>query len=767
MPTTNELAPQDLRFYRSTLYQQVLDGGIASKAGTAMMETLRGELIASMENVEFPEYTAVLGELYKVVTDSLISAVHRNAPHERINQSGSEFHIATDEGEYQLMQDDIYAEDDVDDIETHSSSNSHSNTRDSDPKQRKRDEVKKKRREEEEMLLNEKKVLDEKNNVYRTIGPFPAPRLTVRSSHSIFPSRKALQHRTTVETPSPSTSSSSDDEGKTTVIPSLGNSSECGDAVDHLIEFLKPLSLDSLKKVGESAKAKLRPSSPHDEFVPQIAKTAVRLGCEKACALMDRQKIIDDVTTHVQTGTLPTTASIDFLNTLPDNLKQTLGNILGLPEEKPPVVDMWERIVAMGFLSVLTNLRLKPLKKIVTELNIELPESNSTETFCEAIVFSAFPRERLRAKMSKAKQKRVKFAVPVDGMYTKGDMGFISFEVLNISMLARESDRHYSPEFSFAQLKWSLLCMTNKESLALYLCQTGSVHCKFLITVINQTNQDDSICNEGTQSFSAVSQENDWGFNNVIKFNDLMNLEQGFVNPETDSILIQVGIVLVEPLKPAVAREKSAPQKEKKAPAPIVDEAAVRQLLEDEKTENLRKKIKQDLNKTIKEEERTRKDIAQRGIKAYHDLSERLRQETKRVLKELADRERREEQERQMELDKIRHAQEQTAEMMKKLEKLKKENVELNQERQQLTHDAKEAKIHAEKLTQELKGIVDKVQSAQQKVKVQEKKLESVRISYQNLADEGSVTSSPSEEDETDFINANLTRLIDEMTVDM
>ncbi|CCW61782.1 unnamed protein product [Phytomonas sp. EM1] len=765
MPNTNEVAPQDLFFYRSVLYQQILQGPIGSKPGAEMMHTLREELVRSMENTEFPEYTAVLGELYKVVTDSLVSAAHRNAPHELINNSGSDWCIATDEKEYQLMQDDIYAEDDVDDIETNTSSNSRSNVRDSDPKQRKREEVKKKRREEEEMLLNEKKVLDEKNNVYRTIGPFPAPRLTVRSSHSIFPSRKALQHRTAVETPSPS--SSSDDESKDSELPPLGSSSECGDAVDHLIEFLKPLSVDSLKKVGESAKAKLRPSSPHDEFVSQIAKTAVRLGCEKACALMDRQKIIDDVTTHVQTGTLPTTASIDFLNTLPENLKQSLGSILGLPEEKPPVVDMWERIVAMGFLSVLTNLRLKPLKKIVTELNIELPESNSTETFCEAIVFSAFPRERLRAKMSKAKQKRVKFAVPVDGMYTKGDMGFISFEVLNISMLARESERHYSPEFNFAQLKWSLLCMTNKESLALYLCQTGSVHCKFLITVINQNNQDDSICNEGTQSFSAVSQENDWGFNNVIKFNDLMNLEQGFVNPETDSILIQVGIVLVEPLKPAVAREKSAPQKEKKAPAPIVDEAAVRQLLEDEKTENLRKKIKQDINKTIKEEERTRKDITQRSTKAYHDLSERLRQETKRVLKELADRERREEQERQLELDKIRHAQEQTAEMMMRLEKLKKENVELNQEKQQLTHEVKEAKIKTEKLNQELKGLMDKVQSAQQKVKAQEKKIESVKNCYQNLSTQESVTPSSSEEDENDFINANLTRLIDEMTVDV
>lgn len=43
------------------------------------------------------------------------------------------------------------------------------------------------------------------------------------------------------------------------------------------------------------------------------------------------------MTNHVQTGTLSTTASIDFLNTLPDNLKSSLGQVLNLPRENPNV----------------------------------------------------------------------------------------------------------------------------------------------------------------------------------------------------------------------------------------------------------------------------------------------------------------------------------------------------------------------------------------------------------------------------------------------
>ncbi|KAG5472222.1 hypothetical protein LSCM1_03619 [Leishmania martiniquensis] len=762
MHRLSSLPEEDLWFYQSTLFQLIQDAPIEAKPGREMLRTLRKELVRSVEQEECPEYCAALADLYKTVTDTLISAAHRSAPHELINRTTSDCRVVTDEDEYQFHQEEGFFDDDDED-EMDSNSDMKSTAKDAEQKQRKREETKRKRREEEDMLIKERKVTDEKGKQYHTLGPFPPPRLTVRAPTNTFPSRKALQQRTIIETPSSTSSSSDEDEAINQLISS--RSTEGGEAVNHLTDFLQPLSIDSLKKVGESAKAKLRPSSPHDEFVSQIVKTAVRLGCEKACVLMEKQKIIEDMTSHVQTGPLPTAASIDFLNTLPDHLKQSLGSVLGLPEEKPPVEDMWERMVAMGFLSVLTNLRLKPLKKIANELGIVLPDTNSTEKFCESIVFAAFPRERIRAKFSRAKQKKVKFTVPPDSMNSKGDMGFVTFHVNNISMLTKESERHYSPEFHFANLKWSLLCMTNKESLALYLCQTGSVHCKFLITVVNKANPDDSICNEGTQSFSAMSQENDWGFNNVIKFAELLNPDQGFVTPDDDSITIEVGIVLVEPLKTPTAREKAPAAKEKKN-EPRVDEAAMLQLLADEKVEQTRKKLKQEISKTIREEEKTRKEITQRATKAYHDLCDRLRQETKRTQKEVADRERKEEQERQRELDKIKQAQEQTAELKSRLQSLKKENTELAQLKQDAAHEAKEARKNSERIAQELKFVLDRIQSTQQKLKVQEKKIAAAKTRYESVIADEPETPSPSD-DENDLMSEDLTRFINLMTDDM
>lgn len=786
------LTEQDQLFYRSTLFQLAQDGKIGASPGSDMLRVLRKETLRTLDGSESPEYASVVNELYKVVTDSLVSAVHRSAPHELINRASSGaagLTVITDEQECQFhaQDSDLYGEEDDEEPDTESDGELKSITKDNDPKMRKHKELQRKKRlKDEEMLVRERKVLDDKNNAYRTVGPHPAPRLTVRSTFNTFPSRKALQHRTVAETPSPSPSDEDEDAPELPV----SSSSAGEDAVEHLTEYLQPLSVDSLKKIGESAKAKLRPASPHDEFVSTIVKTAVRLGCEKACVLMEKQKMIDDMTAHVQTGPLPKKASVDYLNNLPEQTKRSLGDVLGLPEENPPAEDMWERMVAMGFLAVLTNLRLKPLKKIATELGINIPDSNSTEKFCEAVVFAAFPRERVRAKVSRAKLKRVKFTVPPEGLTVKGDMGFISFRVDNISMLNKETERHYSPEFNFAQLKWSLLCMANKESLALYLCQVGSVHCKFLITVVNRLDPANSIWNEGTQCFSAASQENDWGFNSVMKFTDLMDPARGFWDPDTDSITIQVGIVLVEPVKPT--REKPAAAKDKKAAGgPRVDEEALRQLLADEKAEQTRKRVRQEMNKTVREEERTRKDLGQRSTKAYHELCERLKTDTKRVAKDLADRERREEQERQRELEKIRQAQEQSAEMRRRLEALKAESAELAQERQQLSQEAKDLKRSCEKLNHDLKSSTDRLQQAQQKARTQEKKVDAARRRLDSLRAEEPATPSPSdedveeptfadedaapeedgedndEEDDTDFINADLTRLIDEMTVDI
>lgn len=732
---------EDIVFYKTTLYREIQNGPIKDCEGAQMMRTLRNELMRSVEENKSPMYTAAIGELLKVVTDSLMSAVHRSAPHELINRT-SEHHVLTDEEEYRMMRQERNFDYEEDDHETSSNSDMKSSAKEWEYKQRRKDEAKKKREEDERMLINEKRVTDERGRKYRTLGPFPAPRLTVRSANNTFPSRKTLQHKTVVDSPG---SSSTDEDEDEVVIPA--SSFEGIKAKEHLNSFLAPLSIDSLKKVGESAKAKLRPSTPHDEFVSEIVKTAARLGFEKGILLIDKQKMPDDHSCHPPAAPLPTTAKIAYLSNLSETQKQALGNALGFPNECPSVGDMWERMVAMGFLSVLTNLRLKPLKKIAQELSIQLPNTNSTEKYCEAIVFAAFPRERMRAKFSRAKQKKVKFCVLSSDMYVRGDMGYISFHVHNISMLSKESERHYSPEFIFAQMKWSLLCMANKDSLALYLCQTGSIHCKFLITVVNHLNSSDSICNEGTQSFSALSQENDWGFNTVIKFSELLNPQQGFLKPGSDIITIEVGIVLVEPLKEA---QKEKIQEKKQTSRAY--ENAEKKLLEDEQAENLKRKTKQDMTKTIKEEERTRKDIIQKSTKTFHDLHDRLRQDTKRLLKEISDREKREEQEEQREMEKIRLAEEQATTMKQKLEEYKEESSKFAQEKKEITQETKELKKSNEKLTQISKTISEKVQWTSDKIQALEKKIESAQDALTKALHEEPSTPSLTD-DEEDVLN--------------
>ncbi|KEG09418.1 trichohyalin [Trypanosoma grayi] len=738
------LRGEDLDFYKNTLFQWVQDCPISLTPGAEMMHSLRKELIRAEQGDESAEYRVAVGEMFKVVTDSLISAAHRSAPYAHIDRSAPrDYHVTRDEDEL-LMADGILDSDDEGDADSESDGGGKPSMKDKEQRQRKREELRRKREEEEAMLLNQKKVPDDKGNLLNTLGPFPVPRLTVRASTYTFPSRKALEQRTAI----PSSKSSSDDDEDENTMGSapLPCSSGGGEAVAHLTAFMKPLSMDSLKKVSESAKVKVNPSSSNRECITNIVKTAVRLGCEKACVLMDKHKIIEEMTNHVQTGPLHSAASIDFLQSLPDQLKLALGHMLGLWEESPPVEAMWERMVAMGFLAVLTNLRLKPLKKIASELGVSMPDTNSTEKFCESIVFAAFPRERIRAKNSRAKkQKTLNFTVPPSGMRCKGDMGFITFQVENISILPKDNERRYSPEFEYGQLKWSLLCMANKEFLALYLCQTGSVYCKFLITVVNHANPDDSICNEGTQRFSTRSQENDWGFNTVIKLEELLNVRKGFWTEEGDSITIEVGIVLVEAPKP-LNLAKNMSNKDKPV-GPKVDEKAMRQLIEDEKMAQMRKKIKQEITKATKEEEKTRKDIAQRASKGFHDLVEHFKSEKQRIIKDLAERERREQSERQREIEIIKQAQEQNAEMKRRIEELKKENISLLREKKDLTQETKDLKKASEKCAQELHTINDKKAVLLQKIKQQEKKIAVAQKHLNDLKQEEPPTPSSSDDE--------------------
>ncbi|KAH9580174.1 MATH/TRAF domain [Trypanosoma melophagium] len=741
--TVGILQSDELEFYKNTLYKWVQDCPISLTPGAEMMRSLRKEVLRAEEKNESKEYRAAVEDMFKVVTDSLISAAHRSAPYTHIDRSAPrDYHVTKDEDEL-LMTDDIFDSNEDVDMDGESDGGIKPSVKEKEQKLRKREELRKKRAEEEAMLLNEKKVPDDKGNLLDTLGPFPVPRLTVRASTYTFPSRKALEQRTAIPSPE---SSSEDDEEDVVVTSTPLTCSSGAEAVPHLTAFMKPLSLDSLKKVSESAKVKQNPCSSKVDYITQIVKTTVRLGCEKACALMDKHKIIEEMTSHVQAGPLHAAASIDFLRSLPEPLKQDLGHMLGLLEEKPSVEAMWERMVAMGFLAVLTNLRLKPLKKITSELTITVPDTNSTEKFCESIVFAAFPCERIRAKNSRSKkQKTLNFTVPPSGMRCKGDMGFITFQVENISILPKDNERRYSPEFEYGRLKWSLLCMANKEYLALYLCQTGSVYCKFLITVVNHLSVDDSICNEGTQRFSTRSQENDWGFNTVIKFDELLSPRKGFWKEDRDSITIEVGIVLVEAPKP-LNPVKNAPNKDKPV-GPKVDEKAVRQLIEAEKMEQMRKKIKQDIAKAMKEQERIRKDIVQRAGKGYHDLIERFKAEKQRITKEQAERERREQLERQREIEIIKQAQEQNAEMKRRIEELKKENANLLRGKKELTQETRDLKKTSEKYAEELRSINEKKATLQQEVKQREKKIAAAQRQLNDLCQDDPQTPSSSDYD--------------------
>lgn len=751
------LAPsQSADFYRNQLYQWVQNSDVCLSHGAKMMHSLRSELLRCNDS-EPREYLEAVQDTYKTVMDGMMSAVHRGIPHFHINRGSSNgLHIAKDEEEILLS--GVIVDSDEEDEEHETGSDVQEEVKKPpvkdaapvDARAKKKEDQRKRRQEEELLLVNEKKVRDDKGNILNSVGPHPAPRLSLRSAKpsQTFPSRKTLQQRINLD----QLQQSSDEEDD--VAPSSQGPSEEVDAVAHLTAFMKPISTESLKKISESAKVKVKPSSSPEDCIAHIVKTAVRLGCEKACVLMDKHKIIDAVTTHVQTSPLPTAASIDFLNSLPDELKVSLGPVLGLQKDNASVVEMWERMVAMGFLSVLTNLRLGPLKKIAQELSVSLPDTSSTEKYCEAIVFAAFPGERLRVRNSKMKkQTSVTFTAPQNFMRTVGDMGFITFIIQNVSTMRKDNDRHYSPEFDYGGLKWSLLCMANKESLALYLCQTGTVYCKFVITVVNSHHPDDSICNEGTQRFSSASTENDWGFNSVIKFDTLLDGKNGFWSPQNDSISIEVGIVFVEApklqpqasIKANIVKDRQPPPK----PEQRINEEVAQQLLESERLENLRKKIKQDIAKTLKEEERSRKDLQTKALKTLTDVVEASRSERNKLIREQQEKERREQAERAREQERIRQAQEQNAEMKRKVGEYSEESVELAAKKKQVQQETKDAKKLNESLRLQVLSVEEKIGQLQQSVKYQEKQLNLLRRRLEEArADEPATPSDSSDEEE-------------------
>lgn len=749
-------------------------------------------------------YAREVSDLYKMMMDGLMSSVHRSIPFYHINRSlAGGFHVTRDEEETQLRADPFESDEDEDDAQSdtepssltdkhghggHAHHGAHGQQPSStapltttnpppptpqETRARKREEMRKRRQEDEELLLHKRQVKDDKGHVLDTIGPHPAPRLVIRSAKPTqsFPSRKTLQQRLQVDQAidlSDRDNESDDEEeeaakaGSSTGAGSSSGAAEVTDAVVRLTEFMGPLSMDSLKKISESAKVRIKASLPAEEFIHQIVKAAVRSGCDKAFVLSDKNTFIDAMTTHASLAARP---SIELLRTLPQDLRDSLGPALGLTTPHGTEYDLWERIVALGLLSVLNNLRLRPLKKITQELGLQLSDMDTTEKYCEAILFAVFPKEKQRIKNSKRAKKNmgVAFNAPAARMRCIGNMGLIAFKVMNISKMRKDSERHYSPEFEFGGLKWSLLCMANKESLALYLCQTGTVYCKFFIQLIN-TEPDDTIGNEGTQRFTSASQENDWGFNNIIKFDLLLEAKQGFWEPKDDSILIELGIVFVENPKnapggnnAAIAGNNTANNNNqnannngaannngggggaggnnntgggggnnKKNNRDRINEdvaAHAAQLLEQERLEKERKRLKNLLSSCQKEEERLRKDIAQKGVKTIADCIDSHKQEVKRIQKEQKEAERREQQERAREQERIQKAQEQNEEMRRKIAALTAEDVEIASKRKIVLQEAKDDKADLESTRAQLAAVDEEMQSLQSKIRQQEKRL--------------------------------------------
>ncbi|CCD14892.1 unnamed protein product [Trypanosoma congolense IL3000] len=142
----------------------------------------------------------------------------------------------------------------------------------------------------------------------------------------------------------------------------------------------------------------------------------------------------------------------------------------------------------------------------------------------------------------------------------------------------------------------------------------------------------------------------------------------------------------------------------------------MRQLIEDEKIAQIRKRIRQEIAKALKDEEKTRKDIAQRSIKGLHDLIERCKSEKQRIVKELAERERREQLEHQREQEIIKQAQEQNAEMKRRIEEMKHNITTLLRDKKELGQEIKELRKANEKYTNELNSVTEKKTALEQKV---------------------------------------------------
>lgn len=717
---------------------------------------------------------------------------------------------------------------------------------------KKREEARLKRQEDEKLLLQKKVRSTDKatSQLLSTIGPHPAPRLVARMLRpgQTVPSRRQLSQRQPVH--AQSSSSSTDEEERAAILqlkkeqqqqqPPKKNDDDArshddADPFRKLEKLLTQMSLDSLKKVSESAKVKL-PRNTQECAASEIARAAIRCGCERACQLWEKAKLLDKIAQHLhlaRTAVLPQMAAqhiAGFFSSLSPDMLRAAAPALGVPgdERSATVPELWERVLATGLVAVLSNMRPRPLKKVAQELHVaDFNDSASTEKQCDQVVYHIFPRERLRNYAAKKLRRAptVSFSLVPDRVRCVGDMGLLTFKLSGLSVMrADPGERHYAPEFEFAGLKWSLLCMANRDSLALYLCQTSSISCKFVLSVVNAVNpQDESIFNEGTQKFDSNSSENDWGFNNVVSFDKLLDDKAGFLCAP-DSVLVDVGIVPVASISPPpaaapsptaaaaaaaaalaanatgaakrgddtsnIAKEKSQqqqlqPEKDKAAavsaaakksataqeaarndargreeldiatgkvfdemllaeeqqqaqfrnqnnkggsvgggkanngsggnnsgsggatgkPA-VVDKksaaALAAQLAEQERQEQLRRRIKQDLAKTLKDEARVRSDFCARSLRDLQGMADQCKRDAEQCAKDAEMRERQRVMERAKEQERLRQMQEQSIELTRRMHELRATSDTHSQQQQKLAAETAELRATADSNREQL-----------------------------------------------------------------
>eukprot|EP00760_Papus_ankaliazontas_P001057 PhM_4_TR10368/c0_g1_i1/m.27474 len=428
-----------------------------------------------------------------------------------------------------------------------------------------------KKKEEEMRMFASCQVRDERGNLVSTLGPFPVPTLAERSMrpNSEIRSRRNLKKKAQQQE-----SSGSEDDMDVSADQLASSSSSTGNPQDWVAVF-RGVPADTQKKLLEALKVRTRPT---DNVTIALSKAIFRLGLEKCIHTMEKQRMLETMLQKKwQRQQLIEQLEEDFFGTIDSSpeLRRNAGIALGLTTTTTQ--DIYERTTVHGLQACLRSIRPRLLKKIYVDLvpaesGSQGKEDPSVDRQVEAIVWKVFPRERVRLHLERVTQKHknrgISYVFEQTGARVIHNTGKIMFRLLHVSTLRKNSQRHYSPEFEYGGNRWSLLTMQSKDQLALYLCQTGTVHCKFILTLINQ-EEADSIRNEGSQRFHKTSAENDWGFNNIILLDRLLDPQNGFWDSTTDSIRVDISLMIISDESHAAAAVPSAAE-----PAPTAAAAA-------------------------------------------------------------------------------------------------------------------------------------------------------------------------------------------------